>query len=241
MGWGGMFAIILPNKHPHHLYMYSDSNKSETCDIYRVVDITTVVFTIGTMQESCHGTGMCFTRGVACCHDPPCVLIPCTNFKFCGRRLPGWIISARGDLCSSCDTRVGTLDIFQASQSTDPCPICYESTPDRVRMICGNASHSICMPCFRKPDSLYFPHLTANSFGCVYPFPLETKVNVERCANNRQYDAWKEEYPMEYSLFVSATNHCEDQYVTMHDTLVETLSRCPLCRGASPWASRDYV
>jgi hypothetical protein len=187
------------------------------------------------MMDVCHGNGMCFTRGVACPNATPCTQTPCVNFKFCGSRMPEWICYASGDMCTGCDSRLGVLDIFQASDTTDECPICYENAINRVRMTCGNTMHNICVACFRKPDSLYFPHLCPQSFGCVYPHSVDTKLRKQMAANTQAFNDWRGMYPIEYSLYTDAVDYVEKEHGKRYDMLVDSLCRCPLCRGGSPW------
>jgi hypothetical protein len=122
---------------------------------------------------------------------------------------------------------LGRLQFSKADPADgDVCPICLEEGGERVQMTCGG-NHNVCTECFRKPLTIVrYP--TQFDFGCPR-FRPDTQGQLDIIA------AWRRLHPARYAAFLRALRAFGTDSDERAVAQKELLTRCPVCRGGSPW------
>lgn len=154
----------------------------------------------------------------------------------------------RDGLCAACTSRFGRLFFIQphntasttsnATIATPPaargheCPICLEEGGEHVRMTCGG-NHSVCTACFARPLRLTgYP--TEFDFGCP-KFRPGTQGQVDIIS------VWRRLFPAQFTAFRYALQDNARRSTERARAQRDSLARCPLCRGGSPWDGGNII
>lgn len=137
----------------------------------------------------------------------------CANYTICKEMVPKDTKGLQNPfLCMMCDKMLGQL-LIRKPQTKSECCICLEdSQAFEVKMDCGH-EHWVCQDCFAKPlqtDCLVFTKKT-------------TMILLLRLG-------WKKTFQL--VSFMPPISRKQQEIIRVR---LESLLRCPLCRGKSPW------
>jgi len=77
-----------------------------------------------------------------CVHN--CQLVECHNYKFCGIKLPQWVLDCHRGMCSDCAVNYGRIKFLTVK---DDCPVCLVNK-DMIEISCEK--HKICLECWQQ-------------------------------------------------------------------------------------------
>jgi hypothetical protein len=236
----GARLSFTPHHHPTHIDpSHIKATTQPVCDggCFRLVTKTEDGLVAMDSRTSAVNGHSAFYVQRGCPNETPCTLQRCRNFLMCGAMIPPQIALQYEKKCIRCFLQLGDLDIFESSDSTEECPICYNNTPHRVRMSCGNQNHNICTKCFNMPNILYKPSITSESFGCPRPYPYAICYDnpIEDKANKDAQDVWRNAHPVEWGWWRKDVETSRDRHWALRHERKESMQKCPLCRGSSPW------
>ena len=158
----------------------------------------------------------------------------CPNYSVCHAAGTKWAFSQHAGLCPACYMCLGHLHFFtqrnDSVSSGDVCPICLEQGGERVQMTCGG-NHDMCTACFRQPLT-FVRYPTLFDFGCPR-FKPGTPGQLDII------EAWRRLHPAKYIAFFKSLVAFGTDRDKRASAQKELLTRCPVCRGGSPWNGKN--
>jgi hypothetical protein len=77
-----------------------------------------------------------------CPHN--CQLVECTNYWYCGKKMPFWLKDCHDGCCDYCAVMLGKMT---QTNKIDECPVCMESK-ELITVCYGK--HNICVDCWKQ-------------------------------------------------------------------------------------------
>lgn len=135
-------------------------------------------------------------------------MVKCPNWKFCHRQMPFDMLDCFGQRCSKCDPELGRN--FQFVEAKGDCPVCFETSSDRMVFPGCPGGHCFCINCVKTA-----------LFGSY-----DDNVAILAEVSTEEHDADEDYDPSEESERLRG--------------MLSTTKSCPLCRAPStaPWLLR---
>lgn len=160
----------------------------------------------------------------------PDVSYKCPNYSVCRAYGTKSAFGRHEGLCPACYVCLGHLHFTEPNSSADVCPICLEEGGSRVQMTCGR-NHNMCTVCFRQPLT-FVRYPTLFDFGCPKFMP-GTPGQLDIIV------AWRSLHPAKYTAFFRSLVAFGTDRDKRAVAQKELLTRCPVCRGGSPWNGKN--
>jgi len=160
---------------------------------------------------------------------------PCANFAVCGNTESQLHLDGKGGVCSFCFHEFWPYGSLTFARHDPPreCPICHDSKPQFIQFPCLG-KHGICVACFRSPLTIEFdPKEAPNPHAFGLP---KFKRSFTRKRRNHLFRRWMILQDAAFDMYEEALSTYSFEIDARKTACRLSLTRCPMCRGPSPWA-----